>query len=81
MRLRFVSGLRQVLKKVRTGRVKGVIIAPNIEKIAAPGGLDDLVRNIVHECCASEVPVIYSLRKRKLGRTLQLHTASAPWPC
>jgi len=69
---RIVSGLREVAKGCRTGKVALVIVAPNIEESAAEGGLDDSVSQVLEAARGAEppVPVIFALNRRKLGRAM-----------
>ena len=43
---RFQCGLREVMKSAKRGKLKLVVIAPNIDKIEADGGLDDMVGDL-----------------------------------
>ncbi|XP_010293928.1 PREDICTED: selenocysteine insertion sequence-binding protein 2, partial [Phaethon lepturus] len=65
---RLVMGLREVLKHLKLKKLKCVIISPNCEKIQSKGGLDDTLHNIID--CASEqnVPFVFALNRKALGR-------------
>eukprot|EP00041_Stephanoeca_diplocostata_P018904 m.400231 g.400231 ORF g.400231 m.400231 type:complete len:783 (+) comp21158_c0_seq4:448-2796(+) len=67
---RFVLGLREVGKSVARGKIRCVLVAPDIERIEAEGGLDDILARIINQCHEQSVPVMFCLRRRKLGRTL-----------
>ena len=43
MRKRYVCGLREVLRALKTNKAKALIVAHNIEQIEAEGGLDDVM--------------------------------------
>lgn len=63
-------GLRQVLKGVKTGRVRYIVMAPNIEKIESKDGLDDMIQSIIKIASEKSVPIVYALSKRKIGKAL-----------
>jgi selenocysteine insertion sequence-binding protein 2 len=41
MRRRLVVGLRQVARSLRLKEARAIVVAPNIEKSASKGGLDE----------------------------------------
>uniref|UniRef100_A0A8C5LKS4 SECIS binding protein 2 n=1 Tax=Leptobrachium leishanense TaxID=445787 RepID=A0A8C5LKS4_9ANUR len=65
---RLVMGLREVLKHLKLGKLKCVIISPNCEKSQSKGGLDDTLQTII--TCAQEqnVPCVFALSRKALGR-------------
>lgn len=69
---RLVIGLREVARGVRSGKIRAVVIAPNVEEAAGEGGLDEAVSGIIGACRAAEppVPVLFALSRKKLGRAL-----------
>lgn len=71
MKRRLVIGFREVLKYLRLSKIKCVVIAPDIEKIQAKGGLDQLLAEILELCKGQQVPALFSLRRRKLGLALK----------
>ncbi len=73
-RRRVVFGLRETERGLRLGYVKMVIMAHDIESCTSPGGLDDKVTDIIKLCKDCDIPVIYGLNKRKLGRALNKPT-------
>ncbi|KAG1671578.1 Selenocysteine insertion sequence-binding protein 2 [Nymphon striatum] len=64
---RIVLGLKEVTKHVKNGKVKCVIVAPNLERSQAKGGLDDALRNLLLASCETNVPLVFALNKRRLG--------------
>ena len=44
------------------------MIAPDIERIESAGGLDDAVSRLLEAAGAQEVPVVFGLNRRKLGK-------------
>ena len=70
-----VFGLREVMRGIRTGKVKVVVVAPNIDQARYKGSLDDRVRNIIDGARAQDppVPVVYALTRRKLGKAIGKH--------
>ncbi|XP_067943712.1 selenocysteine insertion sequence-binding protein 2-like [Watersipora subatra] len=65
---RLVLGLREVTKHLKLRRVKLVIISPNLEKIRSKGGLDDALNMIINLCREQDVPFVFALGRRSLGR-------------
>jgi len=70
MKRNYVIGIKEVFRGVRQGRVKCVIIAPDIEEIASAGGLDDRIRDILRVAYEKDVPVIFALSRIRIGRAL-----------
>ncbi|KAK7934358.1 hypothetical protein WMY93_005254 [Mugilogobius chulae] len=68
MKRRIVMGLREVLKHLKLRKVKCVIISPNCERSQAKGGLDEALHTIIDTCREQEVPFIFALSRRALGR-------------
>ena len=68
---RIVLGLREVFRGVRTKRAKAVIVATDIEESPTDGGLDSRVRGIIGMAEEHDIPVIYSLTRRRLGKALK----------
>ncbi|XP_063312594.1 selenocysteine insertion sequence-binding protein 2, partial [Pelobates fuscus] len=67
---RLVMGLREVLKHLKLGKLKCVIISPNCERSQFKGGLDDTLQTIID--CAQEqnVPCVFALNRKALGRSV-----------
>lgn len=65
---RIVLGLREVTKHLKLKKLKLVIISPNLEKIQSKGGLDDALNNILNLCNEQNVPFVFALGRRALGR-------------
>ncbi|XP_019483950.1 PREDICTED: selenocysteine insertion sequence-binding protein 2 isoform X5 [Hipposideros armiger] len=67
---RLVLGLREVLKHLRLRKLKCVIISPNCEKIQSKGGLDDTLHTIIDYACIQNIPFVFALNRKALGRSL-----------
>ncbi|XP_019060601.1 selenocysteine insertion sequence-binding protein 2 isoform X4 [Fukomys damarensis] len=67
---RLVLGLREVLKHLKLKKLKCVIISPNCEKIQSKGGLDDTLHTIIDCACAQNIPFVFALNRKALGRSL-----------
>jgi len=50
MRKRYVCGLREVLRSLKTSKAKALIVAHNIEKIESENGLDEMMGQIMQLC-------------------------------
>lgn len=68
MKRRIVMGLREVLKHLKLKKVKCVIISPNCERIQSKGGLDEALHAVIDTCREQEVPFVFALSRRALGR-------------
>ncbi|XP_008256314.2 selenocysteine insertion sequence-binding protein 2 isoform X3 [Oryctolagus cuniculus] len=67
---RLVLGLREVLKHLRLKKLKCVIISPNCEKTQSKGGLDDTLHTIIDYACEQNIPFVFALNRKALGRSL-----------
>uniref|UniRef100_H3A9Z4 SECIS binding protein 2 n=1 Tax=Latimeria chalumnae TaxID=7897 RepID=H3A9Z4_LATCH len=65
---RIVMGIREVLKHLKLKKLKGVIISPNCEKIQSKGGLDEVLHTIINTACEQNVPFVFALNRKALGR-------------
>lgn len=65
---RFVLGIREVFKHLKLGKIKCVIVSPNLEKIQSKGGLDDILSQVLEHCEKTELPIVFALGRRALGR-------------
>ena len=70
---RYLTGLRETLKGIKTRRVKLVIVAPDCEP---GGGLDDHVQQILSVCHEKNIPFIFALSRAGIGTALKLYRAS-----
>ncbi|KAI5088273.1 selenocysteine insertion sequence-binding protein 2-like, partial [Silurus meridionalis] len=68
MKRRLVMGLREVLKHLKLRKVKCVIISPNCERVQSKGGLDEALHNIIDTCREQDVPFVFALSRKALGR-------------
>lgn len=64
---RYYSGLKEVRKHVELGKLKLVLIAPDIEKLEFQDGLDDQIEKLLDACRRQNVVFCFGLRRRKLG--------------
>ncbi|KAM4050478.1 selenocysteine insertion sequence-binding protein 2 [Anomaloglossus baeobatrachus] len=65
---RLVMGLREVLKHLKLKKLKCIIISPNCEKIQSKGGLDDTLQAIINSACEQNIPFVFALNRKALGR-------------
>ncbi len=70
-RRRIVFGLKETERGLRLGNVKMVILARDIDACGVPGGLDDKVAQIIKLTEEHDVPIIYGLNKKSIGRALK----------
>jgi ribosomal protein L7Ae-like RNA K-turn-binding protein len=64
---RVVFGLREAAKAVRARRVKLLVVVPNVEAVAAPGGLDEALTQLLDAARSGGVPVALALTRAKMG--------------
>lgn len=68
---RLVVGLKEVARSVRQGKVKCVVVAPDIEELGTTAaGVDERVNEIVVACYKQDTPVIFALSRTRIGRAL-----------
>jgi len=67
-RRRYVVGLREAKKFLTVKKVQLLILAPDLEKIEATGGLNDSLDELKRLAAESECPVVFSLGRWKLGK-------------
>lgn len=70
-RRNYVVGLKEVARYVRQGKVKCVIVAPDIEDSTADGAVSDRIRDIMRSAYEQDVPVVYALSRSRIGFALQ----------
>ena len=66
-RRRLVMGLREVCRGIRAKKVKMIVMANNLDKY---GALDVKLQEILDLAKEHELPVIFELNKRKIGKAL-----------
>jgi selenocysteine insertion sequence-binding protein 2 len=70
MKKRLVAGLREVTKQVERNRIKIIFLAPDIQRCPETGGLDEAVKRLLDAARRLDLPIVYALSRRKLGRVL-----------
>lgn len=70
MKKRLVAGLREVTKQVERNRIKIIFLAPDIQRCPETGGLDEAVKRLLDIARQKDLPIVYALSRRKLGRVL-----------
>merc|ERR1711990_233550 len=65
---RFVLGIREVFKHLKLNKIKCVVVSPNLEKIQSKGGLDDVLSQLLLYCEENQIPIVFALGRRALGR-------------
>jgi len=63
-------GIHEVIKGINNGRVKLVVIAPNIEKVSTKDGLDSKIEEILLLSKQRNIDVIYALNRKKIALIL-----------
>lgn len=66
-RRRIVMGLREVARGIRAHKVKMVVMANNLDQY---GAIDEKLQEILDLARQEDVPVIFQLNKRKLGKAV-----------
>jgi hypothetical protein len=67
---RYVVGLREVERAIKSNRLRSIFIAPNIDKIVSPGGLDETIIEILNYAYENRVGVVFCLNTRKMGKSI-----------
>ena len=70
LRRRLVFGTREVLRAAKGKAAKCVIVATNIDEGKSSGGLDETVQKILDFSRENQIPVVFALRRRTLGKSL-----------
>ena len=58
-------------RSVKTKKAKAIIVATNIDESTTQGGLNDKVTEILGFAKENDIPVLYSMTTRKLGKSLR----------
>jgi len=66
-RRRLVVGFREVARGVRAKKIKMVVMANNLDEYEVVG---EKTQEIIDLCRASDIPILFELNKRKLGKAL-----------
>ena len=61
----------QVLNGAKSGRAKLILLSPDTECSEA---LDDKLDTVIAEAASKEIPVLYCLSRRKIGKAIGLTT-------
>ena len=79
--MRIVFGMREVHKYCRLGKLKCIIMAPNIEQMEAEGSLDDRIRTILSaasvggtvqsDAGACKIDVVFALSRARFGKAVE----------
>ncbi|KAJ6636389.1 Selenocysteine insertion sequence-binding protein 2 [Pseudolycoriella hygida] len=67
---RYVVGFKESMRQLDIGKVKLLIIAPDLEESLENGGLSQLVNEMKTKCNKNEIPYVFSLKRRQLGYVL-----------
>jgi len=69
---RFQIGFREVLRSMRRSKAKAVIMAPDIEKVTTieKQSLDTLIAEVLQLSKEKNIPVIFSMTRRRLGKAI-----------
>jgi selenocysteine insertion sequence-binding protein 2 len=66
-RRRIVMGLREVARGIRSHKVKMIVMANNLDQY---GAIDEKLQDILDLAREKDVPVIFELNKRRLGKAV-----------
>jgi len=67
---RFCIGMAETARSVKRGKAKCLIMAPNLDRSEADGGLDDTVEELMDLCFENEVPIVFALSRNRMGKAL-----------
>ena len=60
-------GLHEVIKKLKIGEMKMIILATDLEKVDYERGTDEVINELVQTCRRMQVPLVFSYDRYKLG--------------
>ena len=58
------------MRDAKAGKLKAIVVSPNIDDSTSKGSLNDKISDLITVCKSKEVPVIYALSRRKLGKSV-----------
>lgn len=64
---RYLIGMLEVLKNLKIGGIKMVILATDLEKVEQEKGTDEVINVIAQTCRKMEVPLVYAFDRNRLG--------------
>ena len=64
---KYIVGFREVERALRRDELKGVIVSTNLESVDE---LDGMVKSLYENCKSKEVPLIFALNRRRIGKAL-----------
>lgn len=62
--------MREVTKQVERRRIKIIFLTPDIQRCPETGGLDEAIQHLLELARRADLPVVYALSRRKMGRVL-----------
>jgi len=65
---RYAVGFREVARLISQQAVQCLVVAPDVERTG--GALEDKIAQLVAQCEGQNVPVVYALSRRQLGRAI-----------
>ncbi|XP_054723518.1 selenocysteine insertion sequence-binding protein 2-like [Uloborus diversus] len=68
MKRRLTCGIKEVKKHLKLRKVKCVILATDVENVQTEGGLNDVLCDLKQAAADHQIPCIFALRKKMLGR-------------
>ncbi len=63
-------GLREVKKYLGLEKLKLVVFSPNMEKVSAKGGLDEILDELIGLAREKNIPFVFALTRRELGNAI-----------
>jgi selenocysteine insertion sequence-binding protein 2 len=69
MRKRYVCGLREVIRSLKTNKARALLVAHNIEKIESEEGLDQLIAELV-QLCDMKLEWVYDEQTKRSSQQL-----------
>lgn len=59
--------MHEVMKNLKIGELKMVILATDLEKVESERGTDDVTIALIQTCRRLQVPLVFALDRYKLG--------------
>lgn len=79
MRRRMTMGLHECAKLARSGRIRLLFLAADLERVPGERGLDALVGATLAHCASHAAPVVFLPSRYSLGASASPRLSSSPF--
>ena len=64
---RYLVGLHEVMKNLKIGEIKMILLATDLEKVDSERGTDEVICNLIQTCRRMGVPLVFAFDRYRLG--------------